>query len=205
MKFNPQIFILIFAAWLLSLTSISCTHSLLEQAFVVNESVLKKRVLQTQRFENINEKQLLSAIIGLMQDLNFRLDEGDKDLGVFTGSKRRSFIRNLPVTRMVQRYETRTQVINGKIVSRPALVNVPVTVFEPFVFIEETRIAIVIYPVSQRKDRVKGNFLVRANLQKMTWNESTGGITQAGPFGDSAFYESFFSILSKSIFLETNL
>ena len=95
--------------------------------------------------------------------------------------------------------------INGQVVSRPVLVNVPVTVFVPFVFIEETRISIIIYPIFQNKSKIKKDFLVRANLQKKTWNTSTGEITQAKPFGDPDFYKGFFSKLSKSVFLETNL
>ena len=43
---------------------------------------------------------MISAIVGLMQDLNFKFDEGDNDLGLFIGSKRRSFTRVLPVTRI---------------------------------------------------------------------------------------------------------
>ena len=206
MRFNFHKFIFISIFCLLSLIiNVSCIHSPLDHAFVVNQPVLKKRVLQTQRFKNINKKQLISSIIGVMQDLNFRLDEGDKDLGVFTGSKRYSFTRILPVTRMEQRYETRSQVINGQVVSRLVPISIPVTVYLPFVFIQETRISIIIYPIFQKKNQTKRDFLVRANLQQMTWNESTGGITQAEPFGDSVFYENFFSILLKSVFLETNL
>ena len=206
MKLRFQTFFLTSIAGLFFLINVGCTHSsLLKRAFIINGSVLEKRALQTQRFQNLSKKDLISAIVAVMQDLSFSFDEGNNDLGLFIGSKRRSFTRYLPVTRTEQRFQTQTQVINGQVVSRPVLVNVPVTVFEPFVFITETRIAIIIYPLFQNKDEAQKDFLVRANLQQMTWNESTGGITEADPFGGPDFYKDFFSKLSKSVFLEKNL
>lgn len=205
MKFNFQALILIFTVCLFSSINISCTYSLSKHAFIVNESVLKKRVLQTQRFENIDKKQLISAIVGVMQDLNFKFEEGDNNLGVLVGSKRYSFIQNVPVTHTEQRYETRSQVINGQLITTPIVVNVPVTVFVPMTFIEETRMSIIIYPILQKKNQKKEAFSVRTTLQKIIWNKSTGQITQAEPFGDSAFYKDFSSKLSKSVFLETHL
>ena len=206
MKLNFPTFTLTSLISCFVLINSGCTYSLPKHAFMVNESVLKKRVMQTQRFENIDKKQLVSAIVGVVQDLSFKFDEGDNDLGLLVGSKRRSFIRYLPVTRYEMRYETRSEVINGEIVDVSGWVEVPVTEYEPFVFIEETRMSIIIYPIFfQNKSKTRKDFLVRANLQQMTWNESTGGIIQAEPFGGPAFYKDFFSKLSKSVFLETNL
>ena len=205
MTSNFRIFLPISMICLLSLMNTSCTYSLPKHAFMANESVLKKRVLQSQRFQNLNKKQLISAIAGVMQDLNFKFDEGDNDLGLLVGSKRHSFVRNIPVTRTEQRYETRTQMINGQLITTPVIVNVPVTVFVPVVFIEETRMSIIIYPIAQKNNRIKEDFSVRANLQKIIWNKSTGQITQAEAFGGPNFYKDFFSKLSKSVFLETNL
>ena len=207
MKLDFQTLILTGLTSCFVLINSGCTYSLPKHAFMINEPVLKKRVIQTQRFENIEKKQLVSAIVGLMQGLNFKLDEGDNDLGLLVGSKRRSFIVYLPVTRYEMRYEPSSTIINGQIVNTSDWVRVPVTTYEPFVFIEETRMSIIIYPIFQNKNKskTKKDFLVRANFQQMTWNESTGGVTQAGPFGDLAFYQDFFSKLSKSVFLETNL
>ena len=204
MKLSFQTFILTCLISCFALINSGCTYSLPKHAFMVNESVLKKRVIQTQRFENIEKKQLISATIGLMQDLNFKLDEGDNDLGVLISSKRRSFVMYLPVTRYETRYEMSYRACS-EFDDMPCWgwVEVPVTTYEPFVFIEETRMSIIIYPILQSKTRK--DFLVRVTSQQMTWNEATGGVTQADSLGSPAFYRDFFSKLSKSVFLETSL
>ena len=92
MKLDFKIFFFIFMICPLFLMTVGCTYYLPKHAFTVKDSILKRRTLQTQRFENVKKKQLISALVGVMQDLNFKFDEGDNDLGVLVGSKRRSFI-----------------------------------------------------------------------------------------------------------------
>ena len=213
MKLNSQTFLLIFITYCFLLVNFGCVNSPLKYAFVIKESVLKKRVLQTQDFRNTNKKVLMFAIIDIMQDLSFKLDETNNDLGLFVGSKRNSFTRMVPRQRPQTQMQTRTrmqsQFINGNLVRVPVTETVPVTVmvtyYVPVVFIEEIRMSIVIYSISQKENKTKGDFLVRATLQKMTWQKSTGHMTQAKVFGGPNFYKDFFSKLSKAVFLETNL
>ena len=99
MRLGFKILFFIFMICPLFLMTMGCTYSLPKHAFIVKDSVLKRRVLQTQHFQNVKKKQLISAILGVMQDLNFKFDEGDNDLGILVGSKKRSFIMYVEQTK----------------------------------------------------------------------------------------------------------
>ena len=53
---------------------------------------LQQRQLQTRTVEGIDEKALLAASAGVLQDLGFNIDESETRLGVIVASKKRSAV-----------------------------------------------------------------------------------------------------------------
>lgn len=151
-----------------------------EHAFVLDQEALKKRSIQSQRFRSVERKQLMSAVVGVIQDLGFTLDEGDSDLGVFVGSKQRT-------AKDARQYTIAAlQILN----------NDQVVIDD----VQKFRISIIVYPVSDSK-RSKGDYLVRTNFQRIVWN-NLKEVSRAESLNDPQFFRDFFSRLSKSLFLD---
>jgi len=53
---------------------------------------LERRHLQTRRFDGIEEKKILAASAGVLQDLGFNIDESETKLGLIAASKNRSAV-----------------------------------------------------------------------------------------------------------------
>ena len=53
---------------------------------------LQLRQLQTRRIDGSDEKALLAACVGVLQDLGFNIDESETRLGVIVASKDRSAV-----------------------------------------------------------------------------------------------------------------
>ena len=167
---------------LMTLTIIGCATSLHRNAFVLNEEALKKRTMQSQRFASLQKKQIMSAVVGVMQDLGFTLDEGDSDLGVFVGSKSRSAVdARQRLSAVLQALGSSNQVVIDK--------------FQKF------RLSVIIYPTSDKKDIVRSDYLVRTNFQRIVWN-NLNQVSRAESLNDPEFFRDFFSRLSKSLFLD---
>lgn len=148
-----------------------------EHAFVVDQEALKKRSMQSQRFRKVDKKQLMSAVVGVVQDLGFTLDEGDSDLGVFVGSKSRTAKDGRQYT----------------IAALQILNNQQVVIDDQ----QKFRLSVIVYPVSNTKN----NYLVRVNFQRIVWN-NLKEISRAESLNDPQFFRDFFSRLSKSLFLD---
>ena len=159
-----------------------CVAHLSPNAFVVNEETLKKRSIQSQRFQKIQRKQLMSSVVGVLQDLEFTIDEGDSDLGVFIGSKARSAFDSR------QKLSAALQILGGE--------RVVVETSQRF------RISIIIYPVGKTNSQSSaGDYLVRTNFQRIVWN-NLNQVSRAESLDNPEFFRDFFSRLSKSLFLD---
>ena len=151
--------------------------------FVVNEETLKKRSIQSQRFQKVQRKQLMSSIVGVLQDLEFSIDEGDSELGVFVGSKARSAFDGK------QQFSAFMQILGG---------NNQVVVEKS----QRFRISIIIYPIGKTGSRNStGDYLVRTNFQRIVWN-NLNQVSRAETLDEPQFFRDFFSRLSKSLFLD---
>ncbi|MDD5505577.1 MAG: hypothetical protein PHR73_02335, partial [Candidatus Omnitrophica bacterium] len=56
------------------------------------EACLEKRSMQSRQYDTINEEQILSAVAGVLQDLNFTLDDSETKLGLVSASKKASAV-----------------------------------------------------------------------------------------------------------------
>ena len=176
-------FLLLISLFVLGILATGCVAHLDPNAFVVDQETLKKRALQSQRFRKVQKKQLMSSVVGVLQDLEFSIDEGDSDLGVFVGSKARSAFDSR------QQVSAFLQVIGG---------NNQVVVEKS----QRFRISIIIYPIGKTSDRdTSGDYLVRTNFQRIVWN-NLNQVSRAETLDDPVFFRDFFSRLSKSLFLD---
>ena len=167
-------------------TALICTSVLLvgcqtkppADAFKLSESSLQDRQTQTRLYETTDEKALLSAGVGVLQDMGYTLDESDSSVGLITASK------------TVDATDT------GQIVASifiAALAGSQNAVYDTE---QKIRVSFVTYP-----SRSKDGFIARATFQRVVWN-SNGMISRVETLTENKLYEEYFDKLSKSVFLE---
>jgi len=169
---------------------------------------LQLRQLQTRRIEGIDEKTLLAACVGVLQDLGFNIDESETRLGVIVASKNRSAVDV-------------GDAVGGMVVD--SLVNAALDAMFSALFgdnfdegddededgveavydvTQKIRASIVTRPAldSSGQPRMDAQVL-RITIQRLVW-DSEGKISHAESIEDPKVYQKFFDRLSKSIFLE---
>lgn len=161
---------------------LSACATIPKDALVLSPDSLERRQLQTRRLEGIDEKALLAAAAGVLQDLGFNIDESETKLGVIVASKDRSAITGSQVAgavllALLGTYSAidKTQKIRVSLVTRPAH--------------------------AADGSRVQGSHLLRITIQRLVWN-TDGMLTRIESIEDPEIYVEFFDKLSKSIFLE---
>jgi hypothetical protein len=65
------------------------TEPKLAQLMQVGPQAAPHRAIQTRRFSEVSEAELLAACVSVLQDLDFRITRSEARLGVVTGDKRR--------------------------------------------------------------------------------------------------------------------
>ena len=170
-------------AAIIGLSSAGC-DSIPKDALVMSPETLQHRQLQTRRFDGTNEKTILAASSGVLQDIGFNLDESEVELGVIVASKQRSAVSAGQVTGAVvaalfgvATSIDKTQKIRASLVVRPADNNIP--------------------------SRDAKDFYVRVTFQRIIWN-TAGQITHIEAVDEAEIYQEFFEKLSKSLFLTAN-
>ena len=176
-KIRRYLFLLFIAFSFLS--SPGCGTTIPKDALKLSPESLEKRSLQTRKYEGISEESLLSASAGVMQDLGFNIDESETRLGVIVGSKERDA-------------KDTGQIIGAVLLA--ALTGAYIATDEK----QMLRISLVIRPVSGESN---DNHFVRVTFQRTVLN-TTGQITRTEGLDNPEFYEEFFQLLSKAIFLE---
>jgi hypothetical protein len=172
--------------WLLLpiLAFVSACDTIPKDALAMTPETLEHRQLQTRRFDGTDEKTILAASAGVLQDLGFNLDESEVELGVIVASKDRSAVSAAQVT--------------GAVVA---------ALFGAYTAIDKTqkvRVSLVVRPQdSNVSAHDSKNFLVRVTFQRIIWN-TQGQITKIEPVDETEIYQEFFDKLSKSLFLTAN-
>lgn len=157
-----------------------CAAKIPKEALELTPESLKLRQLQTRRFDSKDEKALLAAGAGVLQDLGFTLDESETKLGVIVASKDRSAVET-------------GQVIGSVILM--ALTGVPV----PWDKNQKIRASLVTKPAGTDVEST----LVRVTFQRIVWN-TEGRISKTEPLDEPEFYQEFFERLSKAVFLDAH-
>jgi hypothetical protein len=159
---------------------IGCDAKIPKEALELTPESLKLRQLQTRRFDSKDEKALLSAGAGVLQDLGFTLDNSETRMGVIVASKDRSAVET-------------GQVIGSIFVA--LLTGVPL----PWDKEQKIRASLVSRPAGTDTEST----LVRVTFQRIVWN-TEGKISKTEPLNEPEFYQEFFEKLSKAVFLDAH-
>jgi len=152
-----------------------------------------QRQLQSHRYAGVPEERLLSAGLGVMQDLGFTLEGSESKLGVITGSKKLTSRRPLNAE----------EVIKGLCWTALIPYLAPFTAYHAATGVKEpqiVRISLVTQPAAGDAPPV---CLVRVTAQRVVYtDERLNQVKFVEPLNDPRFYEEFFKRLSLSVFLE---
>jgi hypothetical protein len=168
-----------------------------ENAMELSPDSLQQRQLQTRRVEGIDEKALLAASAGVLQDLGFNIDESETRLGVIVGSKKRSAIDTADI--ITSSLETLAvdlvfSLVFGDHFSDDGEISIDVT--------QKIRISIVTRPALDSSGQPRQDAqVIRVTIQRLVWDDE-GNLTHEESVEDPKVYQKFFDRLSKSIFLE---
>jgi hypothetical protein len=138
---------------------------------------LQFRQLSTRRFTTTDEKAILAACAGLLQDLGYTIETSETDLGLIVASSDRSAVEGGQVA--------------GKIMYAIVFgANLPIDHVQKF------RASIVTKPGERE-------VAVRVTFQRIVWNDY-GQVSKREPMEDPKLYQDFFDKLSKAVFLEAH-
>ena len=153
-----------------------CTPKIPESALQMTSATLEVRNLQTRSYALQDMNTTLSAGVGVMQDLGFKITQTEKELGLLVGEKMTD--------------ATHYGEIAGKILLA-AFFKTEATWSKK----RKLRASLFIRP--NGPDRMD----VRVTFQTMVWN-NRGEITVARQAEEPELYQDFFNKLSKAAFLE---
>ena len=169
------------AALLVVLWGAGCVSSQVpKDALALSPESLATRQLQSRRFSTRDERALLIAAAGLLQDTGFAIDESETGLGVIVGSK--------------DREATDT----GQVVAALLLAGLAGT---EAVWDEKQKIRASL--VTRASDLAPDEIILRVTFQRIVWNNQ-GTISRLETVDDEEIYQEFFEKLSKAVFLEAN-
>ena len=144
----------------------------------------KQRQLQTRKFDSRNEKDVLSACSGVLQDLGFTIRDSESKVGVISASKKADARDAAQVT--LATAAVILSAMSGK--SSNALQTIDAT--------QEIRASVVTMPSAD-----PSKMLVRCTFQRAVMN-TMGQTSRLETIDDPNIYQGFFDRLSKSVFLE---
>lgn len=157
----------------------ACATGIPKEALQITEQTTAERQMQTRRFETSDEKMILSAVAGLLQDFGFNLDESETRLGVVVGSKDRDA-------------KEVGQVVGAILL---AILGAPPPIDDR----QRLRASVITRPVGEES----GNIAVRVTFQRIVW-DTQNNVSKAEALKDPEQYQEFFQKLSKSVFLEAH-
>jgi hypothetical protein len=148
-------------------------------ALKLSPSSLADRQLQTRIYEDVTEEQILSASVGIIQDLGAEIIETESDLGLIVGEKTRDAVDS-------------GQVVGAIILT---LLGGPGTWDKT----QKIKFSLVTGPASSDKNPER--WFVRLTIQRIVWNTQRQ-ITKIESVKDPEMFKGFFEKLDKSLFLE---
>jgi hypothetical protein len=153
-----------------------------EDALRLSETALEVRSMQTRTFEVSDETVILAASIGVLQDMEFNIDEVERPLGVLTASK---IIDADSVEEKIGLFVLDV-IIGGGYMQTAS---------------EEQKIIVtfVVLPSLGRP----GEYVARITIQRIVFDQLER-VKTMGIVGNPEIYQEMFEKLSKSIFLDTS-
>ena len=143
-------------------------------------SSLAVRQLQTWVYHDVSEQQILSASVGIIQDLGAKITETETGLGLIVGEKMRD------ATDPGQFFGAMFLAMFGG----SAAVDKQ----------QKIKFSLVTTPASARPDN--NRWFVRLTIQRIVWN-TQNQVSRIEAVKDADIFQGFFEKLDKSLFLET--
>lgn len=153
-------------------------------ALTLAEENLGQRQMQTRRFDTTDERSILAASAGVLQDLGFTTEETNLKAGLIVASKDRD---------AVEAGQVAGQVFFALLVSAMGGRADPVWDAN-----QKIRISIVTRPAADRS-----GIIVRATFQRVIWN-TKNQISRVETIDKPEIHQQFFDKLSQSVFLEAH-
>ena len=169
--------------------SLAGCETIPKDALKLSPESLERRTLQTRKYENISEKDILAAAAGVIQDLGFNIDESETKLGVIIGSKERDATEAGQVA-----LATLLAVLSAAVCPTCAASDYSSMIDD----IQKLRVSIVVRPAYKNHDK---NYFVRVTFQRIVWNKANQ-ISRMEALDEPEAYQEFFNLLSKAVFLE---
>lgn len=142
------------------------------------------RQFQGRQYDTKNEKEIISACAGVLQDLGFTIDDSETDLGLIVASKDRDATDAGQVA-----FATLSVVLS-------AFGGSSSNAFDYIDKVQKIRASIVT-KLSESGEKT----IVRVTFQRVVWN-NRGDVSRMETLKDVDLYQGFFERLSKAIFLE---
>ncbi len=152
-------------------------------ALKLSPSSLADRQLQTRIYEDVTEEQILSASVGIIQDLGARITETETDLGLIVGEKMREATDP-------------GQVVGAIILTLMTGSSTPIDKQQ------KIRFSLVTAPASSEQESKR--WVVRLTIQRIVWN-TQNQVSRREGVKDAQIFQDFFEKLDKSLFLEKQI
>lgn len=157
-----------------------CVETIPEAALQLSSESLQRRESQTRRFDTDDEGTMLSASVGVLQDLGFNIAHTHTPLGVVVGEKDRSAVEV-------------GQIVAAVLIA--AIVGAPMPIDKN----QRIRVSLITRPLTGDRS----GMAVRVTFQRIV-TTTQNQISRIEGIDDPAVYQEFFERLSKSVFLEAN-
>jgi hypothetical protein len=139
---------------------------------------MAQRQLQTRKYSTTAEEKIRNACISVLQDSGFTVENTDAKLGTILASKQREAVES-------------GQVAGAIIIAVIFGVAIPIDKNQSMFA------SIVVSPAASEKNAS----LVRITFSRLVWNDR-GAVSKAERLEDPEVYQTFFTKLSKGLFLE---
>jgi hypothetical protein len=139
---------------------------------------MAQRQLQTRKYKTTAEDKIINACVGVLQDSGFTVENTDAKLGTILASKQREAVES-------------GQVAGAIIIAVIFGVAIPIDKNQSMFA------SIVVSPAASEKNAS----LVRITFSRLVWNDR-GAVSKAERLEDPEVYQTFFTKLSKGLFLE---
>jgi hypothetical protein len=152
----------------------ACRTGIPKEALMLSPESLQDRQLQTRIFETDDEKKLLAAATAVLQDTGFTIEDSETDCGLIVFSRMRD----------VTDYREVMQSIALMFIG----------IYHPHAKKQKVLASLVTKPLGNKRVAVRITFL------HIVWNKDNV-IMKKERLNDPEIYQTFFSKLSKSVFL----
>ena len=164
-----------------------------QSAFTLSPEAPREREAQTRRFEGVTDAAMMSACVGVLQDIGFTLEGSESRLGVITASRKLTSRRPL----------------NGKEIVKDLAWTALIpylavyAVYDAATGVKEPQIVRVSLVARAIDDGVRKGLQVRVTAQRFVYKkEDFAKLVIIEPLNDPRFYQEFFNRLEQSVFLE---